>query len=47
MYLLDTNICIYLINNHSKNVVEKIKTLKPSQINLSAISFGELKYGVS
>ena len=47
MYLLDTNICIYIINNHSQKVVEKIKSLKPNQIKLSAISLGELEYGVS
>ena len=47
MYLLDTNICIYIINNHPKKVVEKIKSLKPNQIKLSAISLGELEYGVS
>ncbi len=28
-------------------VVEKIKTLKPNQVKLSAISVGELKYGIS
>ena len=47
MYLLDTNICIYIIKNNSQKVVEKIKSLKPSQIKLSAISLGELEYGVS
>ena len=47
MYLLDTNICIYIINNYPKKVVEKIKSLKPNQIKLSAISLGELEYGVS
>ena len=47
MYLLDTNICIYIINNNPKAVVDKIKQLKPSQIKLSAVSVGELEYGVS
>ncbi|AEJ18446.1 type II toxin-antitoxin system tRNA(fMet)-specific endonuclease VapC [Gracilinema caldarium] len=46
MYLLDTNICIYIINNNPRVVVEKIKQLKPSQVKLSAISVGELEYGV-
>jgi tRNA(fMet)-specific endonuclease VapC len=46
MYLLDTNICIYIINRSPKSVVEKIKQLKPSQVKLSAISIGELEYGV-
>ena len=47
MYLLDTNICIYIINEHPKKVIERMKTLKPDQIKLSAISLGELEYGVS
>jgi len=47
MFLLDTNICIYIINNNPKSVVERIKQFKPSQIKLSAISIGELEYGVS
>lgn len=47
MYLLDTNICIYIINNNPRTVVEKIKQLKPSQVKLSVISIGELEYGVS
>jgi tRNA(fMet)-specific endonuclease VapC len=47
MYLLDTNICIYIINNNPKQVVMKIKQHKPNQIKLSSISLGELEYGVS
>jgi tRNA(fMet)-specific endonuclease VapC len=47
MYLLDTNICIYIINSNPKQVVERVKKLKPHQIKLSAVSIGELEYGVS
>ena len=47
MYLLDTNICIYIINSSPRKVVERIKQLKPSQVKLSAISIGELEYGAS
>jgi tRNA(fMet)-specific endonuclease VapC len=47
MYLLDTNICIYIINSSPRTVVERIKQFKPSQVKLSAISIGELEYGVS
>ena len=47
MYLLDSNICIYIINKSPKTVVERIKKLKPEQVKLSAISVGELEYGVS
>jgi tRNA(fMet)-specific endonuclease VapC len=47
MYLLDTNICIYIINKSPKQVVERIKSLKPHQIKLSSISIAELEYGAS
>jgi len=47
MYLLDTNICIYIINKRPEQVVKNIKKLKPSQVKLSSISLGELEYGVS
>ena len=47
MYLLDTNICIYIINEHPKNVVKKIYGLNPRQIKISSITTAELEYGVS
>jgi len=47
MYLLDTNICIYIINKRPEQVVKKIKKLKPNQVKISSISLGELEYGVS
>jgi tRNA(fMet)-specific endonuclease VapC len=47
MYLLDTNICIYVINKKPLKVIEQIKSLQPHQIKLSSISLGELEYGVS
>jgi len=47
MYLLDTNICIYIINKNPRHVVEKIKEYEPSQIKLSSISLAELEYGAS
>jgi len=47
MYLLDTNICIYIINKHPKNVVKKIYTLNPQDIKISSITVAELEYGAS
>jgi tRNA(fMet)-specific endonuclease VapC len=47
VYLLDTNICIYVINKKPKIVVDKIKKHKPHEIKLSAISIAELEYGVA
>jgi tRNA(fMet)-specific endonuclease VapC len=47
MYLLDTNICIYIINKNPIQVVTHITSLKPHQIKLSSISLAELEYGAS
>ena len=47
MYLLDTNICIYIINKHPIHVVEHIKKLQPHEVKISAISIAELEYGAS
>ena len=47
MYLLDTNICIYIINKHPKSVVQKLCKLNPQDVKISSISVAELEYGVS
>jgi tRNA(fMet)-specific endonuclease VapC len=46
-YMLDTNICIYLIANRSKAVVEKLEKMQPGEISLSVIVAAELAYGVA
>lgn len=45
-YLLDTNICIYLIKSHPLSVLEKFKKTSPEAIAISSITFAELHYGV-
>ena len=47
MYLLDTNICIYIINKHSPKIIEKISKLNPSEIKISSITVAEMEYGAS
>ena len=47
MYLLDTNICIYIINKNPKSIVEKMCSLNPNDIKISAITVSELEYGAS
>ena len=47
MYLLDSNICVYIINGRPRKVVQKIKEYNPPEIKLSSISIAELEYGVS
>ena len=45
-FLLDTNICIYLIKNHPPEVLEKFRLYRPSEVAISTISLFELEYGV-
>ena len=47
MFLIDTNICIYIIKENPKSVVEKVKTFKPFQIKISSVTVAELEYGVA
>ena len=47
MYMLDTNICIYLINNKDPNLAKKIARVPVDEICISTISLAELEYGVS
>jgi tRNA(fMet)-specific endonuclease VapC len=45
-YLLDTNICIYLIKNHPPAVLEKFKQHQPQDVAISIITLFELEYGI-
>jgi len=47
MYLLDTNICIYVINGRSQKIVDTFKSLPVGEIALSAVTLAELEYGAS
>ena len=47
MYLLDTNICIYLIKNKYEFQAEKVQSQPPYSIGISAISVAELEYGIT
>ena len=47
MYLLDTNICIYVINGRSPKIVDTFKSLPLGEIALSAVTLAELEYGAS
>lgn len=42
-YLLDTNICIYLIKQRPTNVFEKFRALDIVDIGISSISVAELE----
>ncbi len=47
MILLDTNTCIYLINNRPPNVLEKFRKYKAGEVGISSIAASELAYGVA
>jgi tRNA(fMet)-specific endonuclease VapC len=46
-YLLDTNICIYIINERPKHVLDRFKRLALMDIGVSSISAAELAFGVA
>ncbi|MEW6057127.1 MAG: type II toxin-antitoxin system VapC family toxin [Bdellovibrionota bacterium] len=46
MYLLDTNICIYLIREQSEALLKNIQRHKITEIAISSITLAELRYGV-
>jgi tRNA(fMet)-specific endonuclease VapC len=45
MYLLDTNICIYILKRKPIEVFERFKTLKLGELKISSITVAELYYG--
>lgn len=44
-FLLDTNICIYIIKNKPSQVIEKFKAINADQVFISSITISELRYG--
>ena len=47
IYLLDTNICIYAINNRHPRLTNKLLTITPDDIAVSSITVGEMEYGAA
>ena len=46
MYMLDTNICIYIIKNRPEKVRERLVSLSARDVCISAITLAELMTGV-
>ena len=46
-YLLDTNICIYLIKNRPIEVCKKFERLAIGSVGISSVTTSELFYGVN
>ena len=47
IYLIDTNICIYLMNQKPFKVIQKFKNTEVGKIGISTITVSELNYGVA
>jgi tRNA(fMet)-specific endonuclease VapC len=45
-YMLDTNICIYIIKQQPQAVIKKFKLFNVGDICISSMTFAELMYGV-
>src|SRR5680860_794934 len=45
-YLLDTNICIYIIKKQPIQVLEKFNSLSLGNVGISTITLAELNFGV-
>ena len=46
-YMLDTNICSYILKNHPASVRQKFEEIGPGNICTSAIVLAELYYGAA
>ena len=47
MFLLDTNICIYVLKNSYPALTEKVFSYSPAQIAMSSVTIFELEYGAA
>ena len=45
-YMLDTNICIYIIKRKPADVIERFRQTKISQVGISSMTLSELEYGI-
>jgi len=45
-FMLDTNICTYIIKNKPVKVLNKFKIIAPEEVCISSITSSELWYGV-
>jgi len=45
MYMLDTNICIYIIKRKPISVLKKFESLPIGTVAMSLVTYGELEFG--
>ncbi len=46
-YLLDTNMCIYIMNQCPVAVIKRCRQCEPGEIAISTVTVSELQYGVA
>jgi tRNA(fMet)-specific endonuclease VapC len=46
-YLLDTNICIYIIKQKDPDILRRLQSFKEGEVGISSITIAELEYGVA
>jgi len=45
-YMLDTNICIYVIKHKPEKVFQKLQNINPEDVCISSVTYAELVHGV-
>lgn len=45
-YMLDTNICIYIIKNHPPQVLRRLEALMQGSVVMSVVTYAELRAGL-
>ena len=46
MYMLDTNMCIYIIKKRPIGLLEKFNSIPENSLCISVVTYAELQYGV-
>ena len=45
-FMLDTNICIYMIKTRPDTVIKHLVAKRPHEVGISSVTLAELRYGV-
>lgn len=45
-YLLDTNICMYIIHDRTHSLRRRLRSMRTGDVGISAITLAELSYGL-
>ena len=46
MYMLDTNMCIYIIKKRPVSLLEKFNSIPRNRLCISVVTYAELQYGI-